>query len=91
MVDFHEYVFYEIDGLIPGLNFFLLMKSGNRRKVLHLLASNPYFQQLRNKNILYMFVEDLFKGKDKDLDKRMSILYTTIFEEDSIYQKIKYK
>jgi len=44
LVDFHEYVFYEIDSLIPGLNFFLLMKSGNRRQVLYLLESNSYFK-----------------------------------------------
>jgi hypothetical protein len=63
LVDFHEYVFYEIDGLIPGLNFFLLMKSGNRRKVLYLLASNPFFRELKNKSMLFLFVEDLFQGK----------------------------
>jgi hypothetical protein len=48
---FHEELFHEIDGILPGLNFFLLMKTGNRRKVLYLLGSNPHFQLLKNKNV----------------------------------------
>lgn len=51
IMPFHEELFYDIDRTLPGLNFFLLGKNGNRRKVLYLLETNPYFRELRNKKV----------------------------------------